>query len=116
MTASSLGKTRVARRLGFAIPLGLTVMLSMLMRPEAGSLLAPAFGPWAGLLYGHSDCTMASVFPVVAFALVALGAVSILAVRRLNRGRARSVALWVTGLWAVAWEIMALLSVVNTTS
>ena len=116
MSASPIRRTRVLRRVGFGLPLILALLLCLLMRPEPGSVLAPAFGPWAGLLYGHSECTMASVFPAVAIALLALGVACLLGIRGRLPGVGRALALWATGLWAVAWEFTALLSVVNTTS
>lgn len=115
MSAPPGRKTRAARLFGFGLPLGLALAGCLLMRPEAGSLLAPAFGPWAGLLYGHRDCTFASFAPVAAFALLALGAGSLVALVRLRPGARRAVALWVMGLWSVAWELTALVSVLNTT-
>jgi len=116
MSAPPTRKARVARRIGFGLPLALVLLLCVLMQPEPGSVLAPAFGPWAGLLYGHSECTMASVFPAVAIALLALGVACLLGIRGRLPGVGRALALWATGLWAVAWELNALLSVVNTTS
>lgn len=116
MSAPPTRKARVARRIGFGLPLALALLLCVLMQPVPGSVLAPALGPWAGLIYGHRDCTMASVFPAVAIALLVLGVGCLFAVRGRLPGVGRAAALWVTGLWAVAWEFTALLSVVNTTS
>ena len=47
--------------LAVGVPMALALPLCAAPRFEPGSALARLFGPWAGLLYGHSDCTMGSV-------------------------------------------------------
>lgn len=111
-------KTRTRWILGLSglLPLAGTIVLSFLMRGEAGALLTPVFGPWAGLLFGHSDCTLGNVAPLPSLALAAFGALS-LAGAWLRRGRRGQAALLVCVLtWAAGWDLAALLSVANTLS
>ena len=97
-----------------ALPLACAVVLCILIRPEIQSILVPAWGPWAGWLYGHSDCTMASQWPVPVTAALTVGGIACLVV--LCRKPARAARLSAAGVWALAWEFAAITSVLNTTS
>jgi len=108
--------TRRTSIAAFAVPYGATVVLCFLFRPEPGALFAPAFGPWAGVIFGHWSCTIARQLPVVSYALLALGAAALAGVRFVPRQPARGLLLALAALWAAAWEIAAVLSVLNTTS
>ena len=80
------------------------------------SLLAPVLGPWAGLLYGHEDCTLGNLQPLASWTL--LGSLP-LAAAGLYLGRdtrARPFALLAFVLVIALWCVFALLSVLNTTS
>jgi len=105
----------VARALGLGLPFGLALGASLLIRPEADSLIAPWLGPWAGLAYDHLDCTMGTQLPALSFALAGLGALALPATV-LARGRLAVAATALASAWAVAWELLALMSVANTTS
>ncbi len=85
------------------------------MQPHWFSPFAPVLGPWAGFLYGHSDCTLANAAPAwaavaVALALCALGAIF------LAPTRFRWTRIALTANAAAVWCAAAWLSVVNTTS
>jgi hypothetical protein len=97
----------------FGLPLALAATCALLIRLELVSLLAPLFGPWAGVLYGHHECTLARSVPLTA-TLVALG-IAALAGAVFLRGAWRTAFVGAGAVWAVAWELAALLSVVNTT-
>jgi len=86
------------------------------MRPEPASLLAPPLGPWAGIAYGHHDCTMAAMLPGWTRAVVALGVVALAACIFGRRTRMRGVLPFLVTLWTAAWVALAWLSVVNTLS
>ena len=102
--------------LAFALPLLLALPWCALMRPQAGSALAPLFGPWAGHLYGHSDCTMASAFPGPSLVLLGLALpLGLAAWRARRRGRLTVLVVLIVS-WSIAWSLSALLSVVNSTS
>jgi len=100
----------------FAFPFGIAVVLCFLFRPGPGALLAPALGPWAGVVFGHWDCTMAHQLPVLSYALLALGAAALASFLRIPRQPWRSLLFTVVVLWAAAWEAASVLSVLNTTS
>lgn len=93
------------------VPYAFAVGLSLLIRTEPGSLIAPAFGPWAGIVFGHSCCTMGTFFPLGSIGLVAIGGAVIYLYARFRGG-------WLTGvvLWELPWLCAALLSVLNSTS
>ncbi|MCY3002870.1 MAG: hypothetical protein NTV21_13800 [Planctomycetota bacterium] len=46
-----------------AIPYALATVGCLLARPEIGAFVAPLLGPWGGVPFGHSECTMASALP-----------------------------------------------------
>ena len=102
-----------------AVPLALSCALAMLLRPEPGSLVAPLLGPFAGRLYGHGDCTLATV----ASGWSALGGVALaLAISsswrwhsspRTSLRRASHASL---ALATSHWALLALLSLANTLS
>lgn len=108
-------RLRLVAILAFGVPFAVALGWCVLLRPEVGSVIAPVFGPWAGHVYGHSDCTIASNAPGFSVALVALGAGSLVGVWLMRGRRGRSAVVAVAALWAVVWEIAALLSVLNTT-
>jgi hypothetical protein len=118
LTAADAPRTRRFGRAALlvAVPLVLATVWSLLLRPELVSLLAPLFGPWAGHLYGHQECTLASATPEVTIAAVALGALA-LASLALARGRVPRLLAWaLAGAWTILWTGMAVLSVLNTLS
>jgi hypothetical protein len=102
-----------------AIPAALIVGASLLVRTEFGSLGVPLLGPCAGLLYGHSDCTLANAAPLwswIGTGALALAAGGVVLVRRSPRRLPRASALVV---WTLAWSHWGLLgwfSAINTTS
>ena len=103
---------------GVGVVFGAFAVLFLFMRPEPQSVLAPLLGPMAGLLYGHSDCTMANQMPGVSigvgvFGLALVGLV--LAPLRAGRGLRVLMAVLAT-TWAFLWAALATLSVVNTLS
>jgi hypothetical protein len=110
MNPASDRPSRRGPALAAAVPLLLAALWALLMRPEALSLLAGLGGPWAGQLYGHADCTMATVAPGPSAGVSALAALALLVAWRAP-GRAS------TGLALVAslaWSLTALASVANT--
>jgi hypothetical protein len=84
------------------------------MRPELPTLITPVLGPWAGIVFGHQECTMANAAPehsmvVIAFAFVVAAAWVFL------RGTvARILVPALAAIWAVGWSALALFSVINT--
>lgn len=88
-------------------------LLCLLVRPEWASLLAPFAGPWAGRLYGHVSCTMASVYPTASWVTAAFLPVA-MAVAWV--GRRYAVAILPLLVWCLAWAALAWVSVVNSTS
>jgi hypothetical protein len=109
-------KKRRTLALAIGVPLLLALPLCALLRPELGSALAPAFGPWAGHLYGHSDCTMAHAAPAASLTLAALaGALGVGLALVHRRGAVLGLAV-LSAIWSLCWSGAALLSVVNTTS
>jgi hypothetical protein len=116
MLGSGPRKPSVLAPLGFGLPFGLVLLMCLLLRREAASLVAPILGPWAGVLYGHHGCTLATQWPTATWVLVITGAALVICVLGL---RGRPGYPWVltgTALWAAAWETTALLSVANTCS
>jgi hypothetical protein len=98
-----------------AVPLALAALACLALEPSARALLAPLAGPWAGHLYGHDECTLASVAPRLSLASAGAVLAGILALTRL-RGVARGGALAFTGLALALWCALACLSVLNTRS
>jgi len=78
------------------------------------AVLAPTWGPFAGMLVGHEDCTMARVWPE---ASLVTGAVGLLALNFLFF--ARRTATWTVGLalwilFSLGWCALAGLSILNS--
>jgi hypothetical protein len=96
-----------------ALPALLLAGWALLVHPEPASLLVPFFGPWAGVLYGHWECTLAAGHPwgLAAVALALVGAAA-LAWRR--GGILRGLAGGLLGALLLAWFAAALLSGANT--
>lgn len=100
-------------------PFFFCALVACAARPEPLSVLAPLFGPFAGSLLGHSDCTLATVAPMwsAVGALVLIAA--LLASARLHaspyatRRRMSHAAL---ALAALHWSLLAVLSIANTLS
>lgn len=117
--------TRAARSIAFApfvalaVPAALAVAGCLLVRPEPASLIAPLLGPWAGLAYGHSDCTLGNQVPAWSWlsgvALVCSVPTAI-QLQRSERAAVRRTALATVVLLGFQWFAMAWLSAVNTTS
>ncbi len=101
--------------LALALPYGATATLSLIGRPEVGSFLAPLLGPWAGLAFGHADCTLATILPLPSLALAVLGGVALSGAFRSRRRRTFVPFAILTVTWALAWCLAALVSVVNST-
>ncbi|MEM7205019.1 MAG: hypothetical protein AAF628_32495 [Planctomycetota bacterium] len=77
------------------------------------ALLGPIFGPWAGLLVGHYECTMGTVRPAASITLAVIAG-PILGTAWLARPPlVRNVMLGATALWAAAWCSFAVLSFIN---
>jgi len=94
------------------VPFMLTGGMALAARTEPGALLAPFLGPWAGHAFGHSDCTLATSMPLASVLAAAFGAGSVVAALR-SRGQGFLAPIALT-LWALVWEGLALLSIVNT--
>jgi len=90
-----------------------TLLACFLARKEPATLLAPLAGPSAGRLYGHVDCTMATVYPAASLAALVL-LLPCLGLALLARRHA--LAGLPLLLWSVAWSALAWMSVVNSTS
>jgi hypothetical protein len=102
--------------LAVAVLLLLSAGLSFAMQPEPGSAVAPLLGPWAGIALGHSDCTLGNQIPGASLGLAAVGVLLAVGLGRSKRHGARVVVLSLGLVWVAAWELSALLSVLNTTS
>jgi hypothetical protein len=105
--------------LALALPVVASAVWCSLMRTEVVSPLAPFCGPWAGLLYGHSDCTLGNGAPLWSWLGAAALALAGLLAWRTNGSpsKLRRIGAAV-GVVAAAshWCWLALLSVANTTS
>lgn len=102
-----------------ALPAALACAGCLLVRPEPASLLAPLLGPWAGISYGHSECTLgnlAQLWSWIGTAAFAIACVAACLTRRSERAWARHVATAALALAALDWFALAWLSTVNTTS
>jgi hypothetical protein len=104
-------------KVAVAVLLLACVGLSFAMQPEPGAVAAPLLGPWAGIAFGHSDCTLGNQIPGASLGLAALGVLLAVCLGR-SKGHhgARVVVLSLGLVWVAAWEFSALLSVLNTTS
>lgn len=103
-------------RIAWLVPLVVCLAWSLLMRPEFASLGAPLFGPWAGYLYGHRECTLATVLPGWSFTLLGGGALALVAYPRARAAVPRILlATWIVA-WSLAWSAFGVLSVLNSTS
>jgi hypothetical protein len=94
------------------------IVACLLVQPELGSLVAPALGPWAGLVYGHLHCTMANAAPQWSWAGVAAMAVAIGGVGSSLNTTSRAVRVVITivlGLALLQWFALAWLSALNAT-
>lgn len=107
-------KPRLLILVALTLPFAAGLVLSLLLRPEAASLLAPFLGPWAGVTYGHHECTLASQSLPAALALAAVGLVALSGTGLLRTRRGYAAVVCVTVLWALTWEASAVLSVANT--
>jgi hypothetical protein len=109
-----MGTVRRVAILGACLPMVVGLVACCLLRPEVRTLAAPLLGPWAGHLYGHRECTMASQMPGWSLASAVVGA---LALGILLLGRTppwRTLAVLLLAVWSFAWSWLALLSVLNT--
>jgi len=101
------------------LPVVATAVWCTLMRTEIVSPLAPLCGPWAGLLYGHSDCTLGNVAPLWSWlgtaALLLAGLLTWRARRSPSKVRRIGAGVLLVAA-ATHWCWLALLSVANTTS
>ncbi|MFN0009151.1 MAG: hypothetical protein ACKVXR_14705 [Planctomycetota bacterium] len=112
--AFRLRPSRRALVLAFGVPAAIALVWSLLMRPELPTLITPLLGPWAGLAFGHHDCTMANLAPKNSAAVIALGFLVAAACVFLRGSVARILVPALATIWAVAWSTMALISVINT--
>ncbi|MBI5431883.1 MAG: hypothetical protein HZA52_03520 [Planctomycetes bacterium] len=105
-----------AWNLAIVAPFVACALWSSLIRPELRSFAAPLFGPWAGYLYGHHDCTLATISQSASVASAVFGALAFGAYARVRSRAARMTISLVLLLWSSAWAATAALSVLNTTS
>jgi hypothetical protein len=101
------------------IPYALATVGCLLVRPEVGSFVAPLLGPWGGLPYGHSECTMASALPGPSAFAVGWLALSILLswfLRATPSHLLRIASHASLALAATIWCALAWFSAVNSTS
>ena len=79
-------------------------------------LLGPVVGPWAGLLVGHHDCTMGTLYPAQSIGL-GLAALPIFGLAVWGRRNGVQWGMAGVGLvWALAWCAAAMLSFINAAS
>ena len=93
---------------------GMPAALAVGFHPRPASVLVPIAGPWAGELFGHHGCTMATASPIMSWIGLGVGAVLLAAVaaRPRNRGARFAIVPW----W-LAWAFFAgLLSELNMLS
>jgi hypothetical protein len=117
MEQSPSARSRPSRRalvLAFAIPAGIALVWSLLLRPEIPTLITPLLGPWAGIAFGHQECTMANAALEISVTVIASGFVVAAAWLFLRGSVARILVPALAAIWAVAWSTLALFSVVNT--
>lgn len=79
-------------------------------------LLLPLPGPWTGHLIGHSDCTYAAVWPVRSWLLAASAMPLILGATVVNHRGVRFACLGLSFVWAVAWSLTSLASLINAST
>lgn len=102
-----------------AIPYALATVGCLLARPEIGAFVAPLLGPWGGVAFGHSDCTMANALPGPSAFAVGWLALSLLLswFLRATPSQFLRVASHVSlALAATCWCALAWFSAVNSTS
>jgi hypothetical protein len=100
----------------FLVPILLASFVSFLLRHEAGALAAPLFGPWAGYILGHADCTFAAVIPHRSYSLLISGVVICVVRLRAEEEVERDSWSLMLLLWSCLWLVSGVLSVLNTTS
>jgi hypothetical protein len=96
-------------RIAWVAPLAVSAVWCVLLQPESVSPVAPLLGPWAGRLYGHEECTMATALPGWSLGTVTAGVVLLIVYPGLRPNVAR---LALAG-WIFAWSALATMSVVN---
>ncbi len=103
----------VAAAAFFGVPAGLGLLSFAFGGAEPAALLAPGCGPFAGMLYGHSDCTMWNQLRGWSLATIGLGvAASVLAI--VGSRRRWPLAALLPGLaWSLAWTLLAVRSMIN---
>jgi hypothetical protein len=106
-------RTRMLGRVLLALPAVVVLVWCVLLRPEPASLLAPLLGPWAGVLYGHWECTLASAHPW-RIAAGSAGVIAAVALGWRRPGLVRGLAGVLLVCSGLAWLAAALLSVANT--
>ena len=102
-----------------ALPYALATAGCLLVRPEVGSFLAPLLGPWGGVPFGHSECTMASALPGPSAFAVGWLALSILLswfLRATPSNFLRIASHTSLALSATIWCALAWFSAANSTS
>jgi len=115
MQASRFG-FRPITRIALVAPVLLAMVACFLMQPQPAALAAPLLGPWAGLAFGHMDCTLAAQFPIGSFALLGSGVLAFFGRLRASNDTVRTVLDVLLLLWLTIWCAFAVLSVLNTTS
>ncbi len=100
----------------FLVPILLASFVSFLLRHEAGAVAAPLFGPWAGYMLGHADCTLAAVIPRRSYSLLISGVVICVIRLRVEEEVERDSYSVLLLLWSCIWLASGVLSVLNTTS
>jgi len=94
-----------------ALILTIAALVAATLLATAGpSALAPAAGPWAARLLGHS-CGISDLLPIASVLLALAGPLAIYLATRRHLSRARLIPL---GLWAFLWTLAGLASFINT--
>lgn len=110
-------RARRWRRAALAAFLGapalLCVLTFVLAGPDLASLLAPWLGPFAGMVWGHADCTMWNQSRGAAIAAIALGLGSLALFVVADRRKGPLAALIPGALWSLVWCALATISALN---
>ena len=110
-----MSQPAMSRRLLIALlaPLALALVLCLVVQPEPGALVAPLLGPWAGLAWGHSECTMAKALPGPSYATVVALSVVLWLYLRAHASRGRAVLAALLFIAVLSWSALAVLSALN---
>ena len=109
-------RLHLALTVGAVLPFAALLLICVVARPRIGAFVAPFLGPWAGVAYGHYDCTMGHAAPLPSFGLAVFGAASGVGLVLARGANGRTLALSALVVWALGWELAAFLSFVNAGS